>query len=171
MKWNPETKTEEEKAECRLPRLCTGHEPGGHRGGQESRLLEKRERLFLFPPPPAIFPFRMNLGPVEPHLVTNGAVMPEEQPEHADSGGCQAVGGPCGLQGSRPGRTASPAARGRRGAHSSPITGCKRQDPSIRWVSWAGGLPYILSEILLTHRSPTRSCPHIVTAPRVPSRG
>ena len=146
--------------------------PGSWRddGGRESRLLEKRESFFLFPPPPATFPFRMNLGPVEPHLVTNGAVMPEEQPESADGGGCQAAGGPRGLQGSRPGRTASPAARGLREAHSSPITGHKSQDPSVRWVSWAGGPPYILSEIFLTHRS-TRSCPHTVTASRVPSRG
>lgn len=48
MKWNPETKTEE-KAECRLPRLCTGRKPAAHRGGQESRLLQKQvERVYFF---------------------------------------------------------------------------------------------------------------------------
>lgn len=64
MKWNPETKTEEEKAECRLPRLCTRHKPAARLGGQDSRLPEKRgESFFLFLPPPNTFPFRTNPDP------------------------------------------------------------------------------------------------------------
>lgn len=74
--------------------------------------------------------------------------------------------------GSQPGRPSSPAARGCRGAHSSPIAGRERQDPSARWVSWAEGpLRILFRGDISDSQISYPLLPHTVTVPRGPLQG
>ena len=161
---------EEEKAECRLPRLCTRHKPAARLGGQDSRLLEKRgESFFLFLPPPDTFPFRTNL---DPWSHTSSQTMhwgPRHGPRARTAGNARLREDHVASEGpgweDRRGRL-SGGAMGPVPRPSLGVTGGIRQSV---WCHGQGSVrTFCLSE---THESPTRSCPHIVTAPRGPLQG
>lgn len=172
-KWNPETKTEEEKAECRLPRLCTRHKPAARRGGQDSRLPEKQgECFFLFLPPPDTLPFRTN---PEPWSHTSSQMVhwgPRHRPRARTAGNARLREDHVASEGpSREDRRVRLPA-GAVGPVPRPSLGVRGGICQSVWCHGRGAVRmFCLSEIFLTHGSPTRSCPHIVTAPRGPLQG